>query len=105
MATVYPPVSFFFKVKFEQFKDDTQFQSVSGLSMEMQTERLKEGGENRFEHVLPTRTKYNPLVLKRGLIKDSQLIDWCMDAILNFDIRPMNLTVELLQAKGTASTP
>lgn len=62
----------------------------------MQTETLKEGGENRFEHILPVRTKYDPLVLKRGLVKDSSMIQWFMDAILNFDIKPMTLLVKLL---------
>ncbi|MEO0408411.1 MAG: phage tail protein, partial [Cyanobacteria bacterium P01_A01_bin.135] len=67
----YPPVSFFFDVIFQEVpfgKDavETRFQSVTGLSVDMQTETLKEGGENRFEHILPVRTKYSPLVLKRG---------------------------------------
>ncbi len=102
MASIYPPVSFFFRVNFEgeQFPAETSFQSVNGLSVDMQTESLKEGGENRFEHILPVRTKYNSLVLKRGLLKDSEIIQWCMDAILNFDIRPMNLLVNLLTVKS-----
>lgn len=45
------------------------------------------------------RTKYSPLVLKRGLVKDSKMVKWCMDAILNFDIRPMDLLVRLLHVK------
>lgn len=104
MVYTYPPVSFFFDVSFqgENLSEvvETRFQSVTGLSVDMQTETLKEGGENRFEHALPVRTKYNPLVLKRGLVKDSKMVDWCMDAILNFDIRPMNLLVRLLHVHG-----
>lgn len=101
MMRTYPPVSFFFEVVFQGEgldKDvvETRFQSVTGLSVDMQTETLKEGGENRFEHILPVRTKYDPLVLKRGLVTDSKMIQWCMDAILNFDIRPVNLLVRLL---------
>ena len=100
MEYTYPPVSFFFDVSFEpkNLSNDveTRFQSVTGLSVDMQTEMLKEGGENRFEHTLPLRTKYNPLILKRGLVKDSKMLDWCMDAILNFDIQPVNLLVRLL---------
>lgn len=98
MASIYPPASFFFRVDFEdeKLKVEISFQSVTGLSVDMQTETLKEGGENRFEHILPVRTKYNALVLKRGLLQDSEIIKWCMDAILNFDIRPLNLLVNLL---------
>lgn len=97
----YPPVSFFFAVVFQGEDLDkelveTRFQSVTGLTVDFQTEPLKEGGENRFEYVLPTRTKYSPLVLKRGLVKNSKMVDWCMDAIHNFDIRPINLLVSLL---------
>lgn len=106
MARTYPPVSFFFEVIFQGQSPDgtalakelveTRFQSVTGLSVDMQTETLKEGGENRFEHILPVRTKYSPLVLKRGIVKDSKLMDWCNDALLNFDIRPMDVLVNLL---------
>jgi phage tail-like protein len=101
MVYTYPPVGFFFDVSFQgenliQDVVETRFQSVTGLSVDMQTETLKEGGENRFEHILPVRTKYNPLVLKRGVVKNSQMVKWCMDAMLNFDIRPMNLLVNLL---------
>jgi phage tail-like protein len=101
MASIYPTVSFFFRVDFEdqKLKVETSFQSVTGLSVDMQTESLKEGGENRFEHILPLRTKYNSLVLKRGLLKDSEIINWCTEAILNFDIHPKNLTVNLLHVK------
>lgn len=101
MASIYPPTSFFFRINFEDRELDTEtsFQSVTGLSVDMQTETLKEGGENRFEHILPVRTKYSPLVLKRGVLKDSEMVKWCMDAILKFDIRPVNLLVNLLHVK------
>ncbi len=100
----YPPVSFFFDVVF-QFDGldkeivETRFQSVTGLSVDMQTETLKEGGENRFEHILPVRTKYEPIVLKRGLVTNSKLVKWSMDAILNFDMRPVDLLVRLLSVQ------
>lgn len=105
MATYYPPVSFHFKVEFgfkEQFhgvaaiENDIMFQSVSGLSAEMQTETIKEGGENRFEHEIPVRTKYPNLVLKRGVVTDSSLIKWCLNSFQNLDIRPVDLEIKLL---------
>ncbi len=109
MTYPYPPVSFFFNVIFQgenlsNEEVETRFQSVTGLSVDMQTETLKEGGENRFEHTLPVRTKYSPLVLKRGLVKDSKMVKWYMDAILNFDIRPMNLLVNLLHVQPSGGT-
>jgi phage tail-like protein len=97
----YPPVSFYFKVEFSVSKDahDTSFQSVSGLSVEYELETFKEGGENRFEHKLPGRTRYPDLVLKRGFLTDSAVIKWCMDALQNRDIKPADVTVTLLNEK------
>ncbi|MGB5944074.1 MAG: phage tail protein [Leeuwenhoekiella sp.] len=95
----YPPVGFHFKVEFFGITDqevDFQFQSVSGLSAEMTTEEITEGGENRFKHKLPLRATYPNLVLKRGLITDSKLITWCRNAIENFVFKPTDLTVKLL---------
>jgi phage tail-like protein len=99
MATYYPPVGFHFLVEFEGLgteSKDHQFQSVSGLSVDIETEEIAEGGENRFKHKFPVKTKYPNLVLKRGLLMDSKVIDWCKNAIENFEFRPVNLTVKLL---------
>ena len=96
--TYYPPVGFFFQVDFTGIgnKDsDNCFQSISGLSVDLQTESVKEGGENRFEHVLPVRTKYQNLVLKRGLIKDSGIIKWMIDTFQSLQVRPVDLTITL----------
>ncbi len=97
----YPPASFYFKVEFSISKNthDTSFQSVSGLSVEYELETFKEGGENRFEHKLPGRTRYTDLVLKRGLLTDSAVIKWCLDALQNRDIKPADVSVTLLNEK------
>lgn len=107
----YPPVGFYFKVKFEgldkDLADDVQFQSVSGLSTDIETEEYAEGGENRFKHKLPTRIKFPNLVLKRGLFKDSSIIKWCEDAIENFKFKPLNLIISLYsesQSEGQGSS-
>lgn len=102
MATYYPPVSFHFKVEFNGISSqetDTQFQSVSGLSVDIETEEFAEGGENRFKHKFPVRTKFPNLILKRGMVTDSKLIDWCRDAIEGFQFNPIDLTVKLLNEK------
>jgi phage tail-like protein len=99
MAVEYPPVSFHFRVRFtgkSELAGEIHFQSVSGLNVELQTETIKEGGENRFEHVLPTRSRYSDLVLKRGVIKDSALIAWCRNAIENLIVEPITMKVDLL---------
>lgn len=100
MATgYYPPAGFHFKVEFSISSDenDTRFQSVAGLTIEYETESFKEGGENRFEHVLPIRTKYPDLVLKRGfLTKDSKVFEWCMKAFHEREFKLTNIIVKLL---------
>ncbi len=98
----YPPVGFHFSVEFEGLGTDAkdhQFQSVSGLSVDIETEEIAEGGENRFKHKLPVKTKYPNLVLKRGLLIDSKVINWCKDAIENFEFKPVDLIVKLLNEK------
>lgn len=89
-------LGFHFKVDFTNFEGEFQFQSVSGLNVDLETETIAEGGENRFKYTLPVRTKYPNLTLKRALIVNSSLIDWCRKAIENFEINPTNLTVKLL---------
>src|ERR1044072_2313715 len=97
----YPPVGFHFKVEF-QFrakKDlDILFQSVSGLNNQMQTDTLREGGENRFEHVIPVRNKCTDLVLRRGLLSpgQSRITEWCQQAFNDFIFEPVDLLVTLL---------
>ncbi len=102
MSAYYPPIGFHFKVEFlgiSTEKNDHQFQSVSGLSVDLETEEIAEGGENRFKHKIPVRTKYANLVLKRGLLLDSGVIKWFKKAIEDFDIKPIDLTVKLLNEK------
>lgn len=99
MDIFYPPVGFHFKVEFQDLDKedvDVRFQSVTGLAIDMQTQSVNEGGEHRFEHVLPIRTKYSNLVLKRGLTQNSKLIEWCTDAFQTLTIYPKDVLVHLL---------
>lgn len=99
MADYYPPLGFHFKVEFVGYPGEFQFQSVSGLTVDVETEPIAEGGENRFKHKVPVRTKYPNLVLKRGLLVDSELIKWFRNAVENLDFKPTNLIVKLLNEK------
>lgn len=79
--TFYQSVNFHFSVEFSTLPSegvDVRFQSVTGLDVAINTENVREGGENRFEHTLPVRRKAGPLILKRGLLKpaDSKLTAW-----------------------------
>lgn len=94
----YPPVAFHFSVSFDFSASETAFAEVSGIESSLETITFKEGGENRFHHVLPVRTKHPNLILKRGLLKDSGVEDWCRDAIENLSINPASVQVTLLNA-------
>lgn len=94
----YPPAGFHFRVEFVGIGNDNdiRFQTVAGLNVEYDVETFKEGGENRFEHKLPGRTKYPDLSLKRGLLTDSKVIDWCLKAFQNREFKPAQVNVSLL---------
>jgi phage tail-like protein len=103
----YQTVGFYFKVTFN-FKGlknepvDARFQSVSGLDVRLDTEEIKEGGENRFIHIVPTRRRYADLILKRGLISPSVsgvLTDWCFKAFEEMIVVPIDIDVSLLNEK------
>ena len=96
MSNYYPPLGFHFKVEFANLSGEYQFQSVSGLNVELETEQIAEGGENRFKHKLPVSTRYPNLVLKRGIKVDSALTKWCREALEDFNIKPTNITISLL---------
>ncbi|HKJ40514.1 MAG TPA: phage tail protein [Sunxiuqinia sp.] len=96
-----PPTAFYFSVKFNGFSEmDSSFQEVSGLKVTINTEPKKEGGDNNFVHHLPMQPKYENLVLKRCLLANSDLDQWCRDAIENFKFDPKDLQLSLLGADG-----
>ena len=102
MVDYYPPWGFYYKVEFSisKQKNDVRFQAVSGLSVEYDMEEFKEGGENRFTHKLPVRTKYADLVLKRGMLVDSDVTKWCLAAFRDREFKPADLSIILMNEKG-----
>src|SRR6185436_1399270 len=111
MASYYPPCGFYFKVEFigvSGMSDDTEqrFQEVSGLSVEVEVDELKEGGENRFSYKLPKRAKYPNLILKRGLLKGSKILDWIKSAqenyfnVIDVSFKPADIIITLMDEAG-----
>lgn len=107
MSAYYPPTGFHFKVEFvgvSGMGTDTEqrFQEVSGLSFEIETEEVREGGENRFSYKFPKRVKYPNLVLKRGLLKGTALLDWFKSAmstyftVVLYEFKPADIMITLL---------
>lgn len=100
--TDYPLPAFHFLVQFHFSSEpvDMHFQSVSGLTVEYGTETIVEGGENRFEHVLPVRNQYSDVSLKRPLATDSALVEWCRRAFEDRRFAPTTVTISLLDVAG-----
>ena len=101
MPPYYPPVSFHFKVEVIGLTadSDTRFSDVGGLSVELSTEEVAEGGENRFIQKYPGRAKYPELVLKRGLLVKSDVFTWIRECLESDVIKPKNVDVKLLNAE------
>lgn len=97
-----PPVGFHFKVDvlgLPPAADDLRFVEVGGLALEVATEEVAEGGENRFVQRYPGRAKYGDLVLKRGLLKRSEIWNWARQCIEDLDVQPRDVDVTLLNAE------
>lgn len=52
---------------------DIRFQKVSGLSAEVETDSVAQGGQNLYTQRLPKGVKYGNLVLTRGMVVGSPL--------------------------------
>lgn len=98
MPNYYPPVSFHFRVEVLGLSsdNDTRFAEAGGLSLEITTEEVAEGGENRYLQRYPVLPKYSDLVLKRGLLVQSAVFDWVRDCLEGDHVAPKNVDVTLL---------
>lgn len=55
---------------------DAGFNECSGLDLSLEVEEYQEGGNNGTVLKFPTRTSWGKLVMKKGIIKSSELWDW-----------------------------
>lgn len=98
------PVAFYFQVEFSSMKNPLSFKEVSGLSLEMELEAIKEGGLNTYEHKLPKQVKHGNLVLKRALraikFKDAAWIRDALERDFTTRITLQDIIVKLLNEKG-----
>lgn len=108
MSDYYPPAGYSFRLQMVSpaaAAEDAGFQEVSGLSMEMDTENYREGGQNLFTHCLPSGVKGGRLVLKRGLIVlQKALYNWCAGVLQGGLVAPVqvkNFNLQLLANNST----
>ncbi len=75
------------------------FSEASGFQAETQMEEVREGGVNFFVHRLPKETRYQNLVLKKGLADSPLLGDWHND-VINGRVVRKKVNVILLDSTG-----
>ena len=64
---------------------DAEFQSISGIKANRETTPNFSLGMNNMTYHLPLGTKYDDLILERGIVRaPSEFINWC-NAFINMD--------------------
>ncbi|WAC71480.1 phage tail protein [Roseateles sp. SL47] len=106
-STLNLPTAFHFAVTFASMQvrhAEAAFQEASGLSSEMETEAVAEGGRNDYVHFLPKPVKHPRLVLKRGMADLASIwVKWCkatLEGGLSQRIEPLDLRVALMAREG-----
>jgi phage tail-like protein len=75
------------------------FQECSGFDSSIDVIEHREGGENTTTRKLPGLTKYNNIVLKRGITEDRELYDWHRRAVQG-ELERKNGSIVLLDRRG-----
>ncbi|MFZ6658096.1 phage tail protein [Undibacterium sp. TJN19] len=104
----YPPAAFYFSVTIGDGMQisDTSFSEVSGIGVEIETEQIVEGGENRFVHQLPLKMKHPNLELKRGIATlQSPLVTWCKTVLEGEFLQAIQPKTIIISLKSNTIAP
>lgn len=91
-----PFMSFRFRVEIEGITF-AQMSDVTGLQIDTETESIEEGGHNNFVYQLPKGTKYQHIVLKRGITEIDQMWKWYKD-VISGNFKRKQLTIVLMDS-------
>ena len=98
------PVAFYFDVSFQGDIGSIPFKEVSGLTLEIETESILEGGVNDYEYKLPKQVKHGNLILKRALMPvDEKIVKWVkrwLDGDFSRPIERKEIIIKLLNQNG-----
>ncbi len=100
------PAAFYFSVRFQGAPNigEVAFKEVSGLSAEMETEAVADGGVNDHQLLLPKGTKHGNLILKRAMMpRENNFGLWVHDTReggFSKPIQPRNVEITLLNEEG-----
>lgn len=102
------PASAYFRLEFTgpDGAADNAFQEAAGLSVELEAEEVREGGQKMYKHQLPPEAKYGNLILRRGFMsQNARLATWCTATTGSDFAQPLqthDLLLHLLDANGDA---
>ncbi len=83
-----------------------EFQECSGLTMTREVQRVREGGTNDFEWLLPDQITYENVTLKKGITYNRELWRWFRWGMLDGQVWGFNTVpgasaaISLLKAQG-----
>lgn len=95
---IYPFTSFRFRVEINKLKV-AQVSEISGLSIETETEPYEEGGVNDFVYQFPKKTKYQHIILKRGITEMDDFWNW-YNEVVNGIVERKEVAVVLMDVTG-----
>lgn len=82
---------------------DAGFNECSGLEMTLEVEEYQAGGMNGTVLKFPTRMQWGKLVLKKGVLKSTELWDWIY-GFVEGDVLRKDGMITLLNEQGKAHT-
>lgn len=92
-----PLVKYNFLVEIDGIAE-AKFMEVEGLNVTVDVVEFREGGEQSAPILIPGLVHYGPLVLKNGLTRSNELLDW-MQTTVNGSMVRKNLSVVILSAE------
>jgi phage tail-like protein len=75
------------------------FTYCSGLGMEVEAIRYREGGNHQVVHAIPGRVEYTDVTLSYGLTASRTLFDWSMSGAKG-KVQRKNVSIMLLDSTG-----
>ena len=71
------------------------FTECSLPNLQVETEEIKEGGQNTYTHKLPVRVNAGNITLRRGITKNDALLKWYLQ-VLKGDMKNATRTVSIV---------
>jgi phage tail-like protein len=98
MPRVGQPIEFHATFRFKVLVDGINlaaFIECNLPSLQVETEDIKEGGQNTYTHRLPVRVNAGTVTLKQGITRNDQLLNWYLQ-VLRGDIESATRTVSVI---------